>query len=114
MLKSAGGKVMWAGRATVFLVGLGVILALLFGVVSTALSFKVQANEPPMKVNSATRVTDLNADQIDGKDSNAFVTSVWAQVRADGTLLAGKGAAAVQKGGGGYFVKFDRDITNCA
>lgn len=30
MLKSAAGKVMWVGRATVFAVGLAVILALLF------------------------------------------------------------------------------------
>lgn len=35
MLRSATSKVMWVGRATVFLVGLAVILALLFGVAST-------------------------------------------------------------------------------
>jgi tetrahydromethanopterin S-methyltransferase subunit E len=31
-------KVMWVGRATVFLMGLSVILALVFGVASTAFS----------------------------------------------------------------------------
>lgn len=36
MLRSAASKVMWVGRATVFMVGLAVILALLFGVASTA------------------------------------------------------------------------------
>lgn len=36
MLRSAAGKVMWMGRATVFTVGLAVILALVFGVVSRA------------------------------------------------------------------------------
>src|SRR5829696_988403 len=36
MLKSAVGKIMWVGRATIFLVGLAVILALMFGAASTA------------------------------------------------------------------------------
>jgi len=36
MIRSVVGKVMWVGRATVFLVGLAVILALVFGVVSKA------------------------------------------------------------------------------
>ena len=36
MLRSAASKVMWVGRATVFLVGLAVILALTIGVVSKA------------------------------------------------------------------------------
>ena len=40
MLKGAASKVMWVGRATVFLVGLAVILALLFGVASTAFAHK--------------------------------------------------------------------------
>ncbi len=40
MAKTAASKVMWVGKATVFLVGLAVILALLFGVASTALAHK--------------------------------------------------------------------------
>lgn len=36
MIRSAASKVMWVGRATVFLVGLAMILALIFGVVSRA------------------------------------------------------------------------------
>jgi len=36
MIRSVAGKVLWVGRATVFLVGLAVILALVFGVASTA------------------------------------------------------------------------------
>ncbi len=35
MFRSAASKVMWVGRATVFLVGLAVILALVFGAAST-------------------------------------------------------------------------------
>lgn len=38
MLRSAASKVMWFGRATVFLVGLAVILALVIGLASTALA----------------------------------------------------------------------------
>jgi hypothetical protein len=36
MARSVFGKVMWVGRATVFLVGLAVILALVFGAASVA------------------------------------------------------------------------------
>ena len=38
MIKSALGKVMWVGRATVFVVGLAVILAMVVGLASTALA----------------------------------------------------------------------------
>lgn len=121
MLRSTVGKVMWVGKATVFMVGLAVILALVFGVVSaafganggnfllgrtnvatlitrlagangvngtmfevqnnnagvndTALSLKVQSGEPPMKVNSFTKVANLNAEAVDGKDSSQFVAN---------------------------------------
>jgi hypothetical protein len=116
MLRSAASKVMWVGRATVFLVGLAVILAVVLGLASmalaangdawrlgrtnvataitvlggaagvdgpmvrltnnnggtndTALSLGVQSGEPPMKVNSTTKVTNLNADRVDGKDAD--------------------------------------------
>ena len=115
MLRSAASKVMWVGRATVFMVGLAVILAMVFGVASaafgangqawilgqgnaataitklagavgvngpmlqlinnnadandTALDLRVQSGEAPMRVNSATKVDNLNADQLDGVDS---------------------------------------------
>src|SRR5215207_7684216 len=38
MIRSAASKVMWVGRATVFLIGLAVVLGLLFGVAATALA----------------------------------------------------------------------------
>src|SRR3712207_3396676 len=38
MLRSAASKVMWVGRATVFMVGLAVMLALVLGVATTALA----------------------------------------------------------------------------
>ena len=113
MLRSAASKVMWIGRATVFMVGLSVILAVVFGVASmalgangnplilgqgnvataitslggpvgvdgpmlritnnnpdtddTALSLNVGRREAPMTVSSAAKVTNLNADRLDGK-----------------------------------------------
>lgn len=108
MLKSGVGKVMWVGRATVFLVGLSVIFAVVFGLAATAfaangkpwllgktnaaravstlvkqgpgpaLSLVVNAGQPPMKVNSQGKVANLNADLIDGEDASSFLA-------ADGT-----------------------------
>jgi hypothetical protein len=96
MLRNAARKVMWVGRATVFLVGLAVILALVLGVATAALGangdfFRVgQSNfasavsvldksgagpalrllvdsGAPLAVNSSTKVSNLNADRLDGK-----------------------------------------------
>lgn len=134
MVRSTVKKVMWVGRATVFLVGLTVILALVFGIASaafganggnfllgrtnvatlitrlagpegvngamfevqnnnagaddTALSLKVQANEPPMKVNSQTRVANLNAALAGQADSAA--SAAFASNAADSDKLDGK------------------------
>jgi hypothetical protein len=91
------GKVMWVGRAAIFLVGVSVILALIFGVASTALGANGKpfllgkknvatavstllkrgagpalrlsvGSGPPLAVNSSAKVTNLNADSIDGQD----------------------------------------------
>jgi hypothetical protein len=43
------------------------------GTGATALNLQVEAGKAPMKVNSGTKVTNLNADKIDGKDSTDFV-----------------------------------------
>jgi hypothetical protein len=83
MVRSVFSKVMWVGRATVFMVGLAVILALVLGVASAAfgddgdffklgqrnvaqtmstlvkqgpgeaLALQVRANQPPLTVNAA-------------------------------------------------------------
>jgi hypothetical protein len=59
VIRSAAGKVLWVGRATVFLVGLAVILALVFGATTTALG----ANGKPLilgkAANTASKVTGL-------------------------------------------------------
>ena len=39
----------------------------------TALDLQVQANEPPMTVNSDTKVSSLNADKLDGLDYTWFM-----------------------------------------
>jgi hypothetical protein len=96
-MRILAGKVMWVGRAAIFLVGLSVILALIFGVASTALGANGKpfllgkknvatavstllkrgagpalrlsvGSGPPLAVNSADKVTNLNADRIDGQD----------------------------------------------
>lgn len=169
MLRSAASKVMWVGRATVFLVGLSVILALVFGVASSALganggsfilgkaansatrvtgligkvaagsalvvknpsggsALDLSVGDPaadpatktvaPMKVNSQQVVTNLNADQLDGKDSGQFATRLHALIKgSDGSLVRGNGVTAQFKtaspSAGGYEVLFDRNVTNC-
>jgi hypothetical protein len=95
MLRDVAGKIMWLGRATVFVVGLAVIVALVLGAATAAFGangdvFRVgQSNfatavsvldksgagpalrllvdsGAPMAVNSSTKVANLNADQVDG------------------------------------------------
>lgn len=119
MLRSASHKVLWVGRATIFVVGLTVILAVVLGLASaafagtgvgdvfnlgkkntvgqlsqlvgrsdsamlkvendsagrdaTALNLQVEPGRAPMKVDSSTRVSNLNADQLDGKDASTFM-----------------------------------------
>ena len=60
MLRSAAGKVMWVGRATVFVVGLSVILALVFGVATTAVG-ATGGNFVLGKANAANKVSKLAA-----------------------------------------------------
>ena len=102
MLRRAAGKVMWVGRATVFVVGLAVIVALLFGAATTALGangdfFELGRSNfasavsvldksgagpalrlkvgrgTPLAVNSSSKVDNLNADRVDGKDSSSLM-----------------------------------------
>lgn len=98
MVRSIFSKVMWVGRATVFLLGLAVILAAVMGMASMALAangkpfilgksniatkvsklaksgvgpaldLRVDSG-PPLAVNSDERVANLNADEVDGKSA---------------------------------------------
>ena len=107
-------KVLWVGRATVFLVGLAVILALLFGMASMAFARDGQAfllgernvaqslstlvkkgtgpalslqvgSGAPLKVNSQVRVAKLNADMVDGKHASAIGVNGLEQVTQSST-----------------------------
>jgi hypothetical protein len=60
MLRNAASKVMWVGRATVFLVGLSVILALVFGAATVALG-ATGGNFILGKANSAGATTKLTS-----------------------------------------------------
>ena len=60
MVKTVFGKVMWVGRATIFMVGLAVILALVFGVATTALG-ATGGNFILGKANVAGAVSKLTA-----------------------------------------------------
>jgi hypothetical protein len=56
-----------------------------------ALSLKTKSG-PPLAVSSSTKVTKLNADQVDGKSASAFApSSVAATVTALGELVDGIG-----------------------
>lgn len=57
-----------------------------------ALDLRVEEGEAPMNVNSTTRVNGLNADQLDGKDSTAFVPTETYTVQE---LRAGEGGGQI-------------------
>jgi hypothetical protein len=160
--RSVAKKVMRVGRATVFLMGSALIVALVFGMASTAfganggnfilgslnntataitkltgtvgggpalqvsnpstntgstaLDLQVATGKAPMKVNSSTKVTNLNADKLDGQDSSTIGQEKWAVVNADGSLVRGRGNPTVSHppSSGVYYVKFGSDISKCA
>ena len=58
MARSAFSKVVWVGRATMFMVGLAVVLALVFGAATTALG-ATGANLILGKLNEAETTTSL-------------------------------------------------------
>jgi hypothetical protein len=58
-----------------------------------ALDLRVEEGEAPMNVNSTTRVNGLNADQIDGKDSAAFVP---ADTYVERNIVEGEGGGLIE------------------
>jgi hypothetical protein len=89
MLRSTLSKVMWVGRATVFLVGLAVILAMVLGVAAAAFG----ANGAPWilgQSNSATAITKLAGAagvngpmvQLTNNNADANDTALSLQVQA--------------------------------
>ena len=66
MFRSAASKVMWVGRATVFMVGLSVILAVVFGVASMASARNGDFLKLGTARNVATLPTTLVGKIVDG------------------------------------------------
>jgi hypothetical protein len=151
MTKTIFKKVVWLGRATTFLAGLAVILALTVGLASTALAgtgvgarfdlgktntvnavsklvgsvagpsllidnnstnaaataldLQVEAGKAPMKVNSQTKVANLNSDKLDGMDAEQLggfrtlrVSSIEVSSTAGTAGTTGFGIASCEPG----------------
>ncbi len=77
MIRNAASKVMWVGRATVFLVGLAVILAVSIGLASTALAH-TEVDDRLFHLNhsnSATKPTSLVSTLVDATKSALIVNN---------------------------------------
>jgi hypothetical protein len=58
---------------------------------ATGALFQVAPGHPPFKVNSATKVLNLNADKVDGLDSTQLQGALaYAHINSDGTLDASR------------------------
>jgi hypothetical protein len=110
MLMGMVEKVMWVGRATVFLVGLAVIVAVVFWVGSRALG----SNGQPFMLEQANA-----AAKNPGNTSKPGGTqALWAVIHADGTTARGSGVQSSKKDlpgdTGEYDVIFKRNVSGCA
>ena len=78
----------------------------------TALDLRVQAGEAPLSVNSDTKVANLNADRLDGKNQSAFadvseldaatVISRWSELPTQGTYTSEGGTLLISVAGSGF------------
>jgi hypothetical protein len=141
MLRSVTSKVMWLARATSTVVGLAIMLALVVGSATVAFGadgdfFKIGRSNladsasrliksgagpaldlrvdsgPPLAVNQQTKVTNLNADRLDGKNFRAFadVNELGGRVvirrsgplPVEGTYTSEGGTLVIMASGSGY------------
>lgn len=136
MIRSALGKVAWGGMTVSMVFGLALILALVLGVATMALGangdfFKVGrvnvasavstldksgagpalrllvGSGAPLTVNSSTKVANLNADKIDGRDFSAFgaqqvIDQEAGPLPVEGTFTSRGGTLIVSVSGSGY------------
>ena len=115
MFRNVGSKVAWVGRTASMVFGLALVLALLFGVATMAFGangdfFKVGRSNvasavsvltksgagpalslqvdrgAPLTVNSSTKVSKLNADTLDGKNSSEIGVNGYELVRVQSTF----------------------------
>jgi hypothetical protein len=72
----------------------------------TAASFNVAAGHPPFNVNSGTKVTNLNADKLDGKDATNWkagdVIRTVGPLPRQGTYTSSGGKLLIMASGSGY------------
>jgi len=79
-----------------------------------ALDLRVEPNRAPMLVNSGTKVTNLNADKLDGQEPSQIGHELWAHVNSNGTLVRGNGVNYSGRFSTGYYyVSFNRDVSFC-
>ena len=75
---------------------------------------------PPFSTNATGKVTNLDADKVDGKSAEEFAGAgdlAFASVKADGTFVAGRGATASTKSNvaeNTYTVTFNKDVSKCS
>jgi hypothetical protein len=75
---------------------------------------------PPFSTNATGKVTNLDADKVDGKSSEEFASAGdlgFASVKADGTFVAGRGATAsalTSAASNTYAVTFNKDVSKCS
>jgi len=148
-MKTVFEKIMRVGKVATFCAGLAAIIGLSAGLAATAIAadgkpFLLGRNNPadavsrlikdgagpalelrvgsgpPLKVDSAARVANLNADKVDGKDSTAFFSGDTYEVQ-DGRTGPGGGRLAFRfvscdegdlmlSGGGGGSVSDGDDL----
>src|SRR6266540_2665517 len=65
---------------------------------ATALNLSVPSTRTPFKVNSAVKVSNLNADKLDGRDSTYFLAKTGTAANAD--QLDGRDSRGLWKAGG--------------
>jgi hypothetical protein len=71
----------------------------------------------PFTTNASGKVENLNADELDGRDSASFANEadlLFAAVADGGTLTAGQGATTAVKAANATTVTFNRDVSKCS
>jgi hypothetical protein len=82
-------------------------------------SSTVNSNVAPFTTNASGKVTNLNADMVDGQSASEIVNQAVSQssiaaVAANGALGKTRGAtASTRTGAGAYIVTFGSTIANC-
>src|SRR5919202_6814708 len=89
MMRRVASKVMWVGRATVFLVGLGVVLAVVLGLASAALAgtgvgaaFNLGKTNTVNRLSQLVGSTDNAMLRLDNNNAGTGATALNLQVEA--------------------------------